>query len=246
MQIRTLHHERFQFVFGSNLAGRHGKGGARAAQRFYGAGEGCGRGPTGSAYALPTKTKDLEIRALEQVRADIDHFLEHAHQRPDHTFMLTRIGCGLAGFDDEQIAPAFAQAPDNVWIPRLWQRILGINQTTFRVIVAGSRDFHDAHLIFTKLDSLLKRRGTQRIEIISGACPEGVDAIGEHYAEAADLDLTRWPAGWESFGNPAGPLRNAAMAWYADALALFRRGQSRGSTNMLEMAQREQLMVRQG
>ena len=86
------------FVFGSNLAGRHGKGAALHAARTYGAVYGVGEGLTGNAYAIPTKGKQLQILPLADIHKSVDEFLRFAVSRPDLLFMLTPVGCGLAGY----------------------------------------------------------------------------------------------------------------------------------------------------
>lgn len=105
------------FVFGSNLAGVHGAGAAAWAARHRGALAGVGRGPTGQAYALPTK--DITIRALPlSVIAVFAHeFKDYARKYPDTQFQVTAIGCGLAGHTPEDIAPMFADAPPNCVMP---------------------------------------------------------------------------------------------------------------------------------
>lgn len=110
------------FVFGSNLAGRHGKGAAWHAMQHCGAIYGQGRGLQGHSYAIPTKDECLKTRSLEQIKEDIDVFLEFARSNFEMKFQVTRIGCGLAGYKDYQIAPMFINAPVNCvfeskWIP---------------------------------------------------------------------------------------------------------------------------------
>lgn len=109
------------FVFGSNLAGRHGKGAALTARMEHGAQPGVGEGLTGSAYAIPTKDERLRTRALADIRASVDRFLAHALANPAATFMVTRVGCGLAGYQDHDIAPMFAGAPANCELPEGWR-----------------------------------------------------------------------------------------------------------------------------
>lgn len=101
------------FVFGSNLAGRHGKGGALEARERWGAEPGVGVGPTGRAYAIPTK--DAQLRPLPLVAIDVHvaGFIAYAMSRPDLHFYVTRIGCGLAGYTEAEIRPLFARAPAN-------------------------------------------------------------------------------------------------------------------------------------
>lgn len=131
----------FVFVFGSNDAGIHGAGAARAASLYRQFPWGCGEGYAKRCYAIPTK--DLEIRShtLAIVRRNVGSFLMFANEILDleaaygadrntvlygHTqFQVTRIGCGLAGFTDEEIAPLFADAPLNCWFDKTWQPLLG-------------------------------------------------------------------------------------------------------------------------
>lgn len=113
------------FVFGSNLAGRHGKGAALWAVQHRGAVYGQGFGMQGNSYALPTKDgrngADLKDPAqtlpLEAIRGHAMLFLAFACAHPHRTFQLTPIGCGHAGYTPEQIAPMFAGAPPNVILP---------------------------------------------------------------------------------------------------------------------------------
>ena len=100
------------FVFGSNLAGRHGAGAALDAKKRWGAIYGRGEGLQGQSYALPTKDATPwpdrpKTLSLEIIREKIVDFLEFAQLRSDLTFRMTRIGCGLAGFKDHEIAPMF-------------------------------------------------------------------------------------------------------------------------------------------
>lgn len=113
------------FVFGSNLAGLHGAGAARIAERRYGAKRGCGAGLWGSSYALPTKDKRLSSLPLEIVAAFVKSFLHVARENPVLRFKVTRVGCGLAGFRDEEIAPLFAGAPGNCAFDEAWRPWLG-------------------------------------------------------------------------------------------------------------------------
>jgi len=112
------------FVFGSNLAGIHGAGAAREALRHYGAVYGEGRGAQGNSYAIPTKDEVLQTLPLRIVEVYIWAFLCHARAHPKQDFQVTRIGCGLAGFYDAEIAPLFALAPDNCLFDAAWKRYL--------------------------------------------------------------------------------------------------------------------------
>lgn len=105
------------FVFGSNLQGQHAGGAARTANLKFGAQWGVGVGPTGRCYAIPTMHGGVDA-----IRPYVDQFIEYAKLHPELIFLLTRVGCGIAGFRDADIAPLFAQLRDvpNVTVPREW------------------------------------------------------------------------------------------------------------------------------
>lgn len=109
------------FVFGSNLAGRHGKGAALYARRYRGAVYGQGEGLQGNSYAIPTKDAQLRKLPLPVVACAVERFVAFARLRPDLQFQLTPIGCGLAGFTRQQIEPLFAAIPANVIPPPEWR-----------------------------------------------------------------------------------------------------------------------------
>ena len=108
------------FVFGSNLAGRHGKGAALCALKEHGAIYGQGKGLQGNSYAIPTKDIDLKVIPLVHIREYVQEFLIFADTHPEFIFKVTRIGCGLAGYKDEDIAPMFKDAPYNCILPSGW------------------------------------------------------------------------------------------------------------------------------
>lgn len=108
------------FVFGSNLAGRHGKGAALHARKHHGAIYGQGWGRQGNSYAIPTKDSKLKTLPLWMIDSAAQEFITYAKLHPELTFELTRIGCGLAGYKDEDIAPMFKYAPENVLKPTGW------------------------------------------------------------------------------------------------------------------------------
>ena len=105
------------FVFGSNLAGRHGKGAALHARLFYGAVYGKGDGLQGRSYAIPTKDAKLKPLPLDIIRQHVAIFIGFATAFSEVTFTLTAIGCGLAGYKPADIAPMFKDAPPNVIKP---------------------------------------------------------------------------------------------------------------------------------
>ncbi len=112
------------FVFGSNLAGRHGKGAALWARQHRGAIYGRGVGPQGNAYAIPTKDRQLRVLPLSVIHVHVADFLGYARRRPDLRFEITPIGCGLAGYRRDQIAPMFAGSPPNVILPDAFRGVL--------------------------------------------------------------------------------------------------------------------------
>lgn len=107
------------FVFGSNLAGRHGKGAALFARQKCGATYGQGEGLQGDSYAIPTKDAQLRTLPLSEVQKHVETFLDFARQF-NAIFTVTRIGCGLAGYQDADIAPMFAAAQPNCILPDGW------------------------------------------------------------------------------------------------------------------------------
>ena len=102
------------FVFGSNLAGMHGGGAARVAFRQFGAVMGCGVGLRGQSYAIPTMQGGVET-----IKPYVDDFIAFAKAHPELFFYVTRIGCGIAGFKDKEIAPLFREAMgvENICLP---------------------------------------------------------------------------------------------------------------------------------
>lgn len=109
------------FVFGSNLAGMHGGGAAWVANMKFGAEWGIGVGLTGRSYAIPTMHGGVET-----IKPYVDEFIRFAQTNPELKFLVTRIGCGIAGFRDEEIAPLFDEAThvSNIYLPETFYNIL--------------------------------------------------------------------------------------------------------------------------
>lgn len=105
------------FVFGSNLKGMHGGGAAYIAYRKFGAIMGQGVGLQGQSYGIPTMQGGVET-----IRPYVDEFIQFAKEHPTLTFLVTRIGCGIAGFTDDEISPLFEKAHDveNIVLPPRW------------------------------------------------------------------------------------------------------------------------------
>lgn len=102
------------YVFGSNLAGKHGAGSARVAKNCHGAIYGQGVGRQGNAYAIPTKDANLRPLPLDRVDFYVQEFLIYAYENPQLTFRVVDIGCGLAEYKPYQIASMFSHPPANV------------------------------------------------------------------------------------------------------------------------------------
>lgn len=113
------------FVFGSNLAGIHGAGAARTAHKHHGAIWHQGFGHHGNSFAIPTKDNTIHTLPLDRVKGYVEMFIAYAKANPELKFQVTRIGCGLAGYRDEQIAPLFFNAPVNCEFDLAWEGILG-------------------------------------------------------------------------------------------------------------------------
>ena len=109
------------FVFGSNLAGMHGGGAARMARLHFGAVLGNGDGPQGQSYAIPTMQGGVET-----IQPYVDKFISYAKAHPEQTFLVTPIGCGIAGFMPDDIAPLFEKAicVENIHLPQSFWEIL--------------------------------------------------------------------------------------------------------------------------
>ena len=109
------------FVFGSNLEGMHGGGAARAAYNKFGAIWGQGAGLQGQSYGIPTMHGGVDV-----IKPYVDEFINFAKSHPQLKFLVTRIGCGIAGFKDEEIAPLFQDAfeIENIYLPKSFYDIL--------------------------------------------------------------------------------------------------------------------------
>lgn len=108
------------FVFGSNIQGAHGGGAAWFAHKKFGAEWGVGEGLTGRTYALPTMEGEASMKRA------VDHFIDCARQHPELTFLVTAVGCGIAGYTAAEVAPLFKEATtlENVYLPQLFWKEL--------------------------------------------------------------------------------------------------------------------------
>jgi len=108
------------FVFGSNIQGAHGGGAARYAYQKFGAEWGVGEGLTGRTYALPTMEGNASMKRA------VEHFIDCAKAHPEFTFLVTAVGCGIAGYTPDEVAPLFWEATslENVYLPQVFWNIL--------------------------------------------------------------------------------------------------------------------------
>lgn len=171
------------FVFGSNLAGSHGGGAARIAYEKFGAVWGQGVGLQGQSYAIPTMQGGVET-----IKPYVDEFISFAKENAHLTFLVTRIGCGIAGFRDEEIAPLFADAIDveNIVLPEEFvviinsdtvddpfclKRFLEPQEQTYKIALEeindGQKRSHWIWWIFPQL-AVLGRSGNAKYYGISG------------------------------------------------------------------------------
>jgi hypothetical protein len=111
------------FVFGSNLAGNHIGGAAKQAREQFGAKEGIGEGLTGQCYAFPTLGKNMERRTDHQLRMSALKLFACAMVNRDKDFLLTKVGCGIAGYSEEYMMSIFRskeKRPKNIFLPEDW------------------------------------------------------------------------------------------------------------------------------
>ena len=141
-------------------------------------------------------------------------------------------GCGLGGGDWAHVLLLMEQCFTDCTI-KIYSRE-DPEAERFRVIIAGSRNFADYELLKSKCDFLFSKR--KPTAILCGEA-RGADTLGKRYAEANQIPVLSFPADWEQYGRKAGYIRNSAMAEHADALIAFWDGQSRGTRNMIEIAQ---------
>lgn len=117
------------FVFGSNLAGRHGAGSALHALRYYGAVEGQGEGWQGESYGIPTKDRELKSLSVAEIYKAVRRFVKFAREHPEMEFLVVEVGCGLAGYDATCMAPMFHDCPSNCQLSDRFKEILGKART---------------------------------------------------------------------------------------------------------------------
>lgn len=218
-----------KFVFGSNLAGRHGAGAAKVAREKFNAQNTVGRGPTGSSYAIPTKDWDLNTLHLSDIEEFISEFIQHVKYSYNDLFYLTPIGTGLAGYSHNDIVPFFKKEilPDNIIIPKVWEEFIPKKQG--RILVYGGREwcyykegtdylpkldlkkFYQSCFIVEQLAKMMYRK--ENLVMITG-CAKGADEIPiEMYKKFPKTYLRplEFKPDWKNLGKKAGPIRNQQM-----------------------------------
>lgn len=110
------------FVFGSNLAGKHDGGAAKFAASKFGAEYGVGEGVTGQTYALPTLHANFGKMTTQTLRKHVNIFIDYATIHKDKTFILTRVGTGIAGYDENKMIELFKNSPSNVIKSKSWHK----------------------------------------------------------------------------------------------------------------------------
>lgn len=122
--IKLLENE--VFVFGSNLGGFHSKGAALTAQKKFGAIYGTASGLQGKSYGIPTKDRKLNKLTVDQIAVHVNRFIKFAAANPQLTFLVTEVGCGLAGNKYKDIAPLFIGALplQNVKLPKNFLNVI--------------------------------------------------------------------------------------------------------------------------
>jgi uncharacterized protein (TIGR02452 family) len=189
------------FVFGSNLAGAHGGGAARLAYNRFGAIWGQGVGLQGQSYAIPTMQGGVET-----IKPYVDEFVEFARQHPEYKFLVTRIGCGIAAFTPNEIAPLFKDAieVENVILPEDFVGVLSKtqdNKCSSIITWDSEKDFLEKYRVlmervkegdsiaYYQVKELRAKEFRNTIEIVNQE--HYVSESGEEYVFPNDSDMMR-------------------------------------------------------
>ena len=204
------------FVFGSNLAGRHGAGAAKFAREHHGAVYGQGVGFQGSSYAIPTKDRTLALLPLDRIAFYVNEFTDFAIAHPEMKFQVTPIGCGLARGNEtreervREIAPLFKRARNyrNIQLPKEFDPK---NGTTYKwrdfdawidpspnfvpkdvknlyVGIVGSSHAQYTESYRKTIDGILSKYNPATTVIVSGGA-KGVDTFGVNQAKAKGFEI---------------------------------------------------------
>lgn len=221
-QIRDVQDGFGTFVFGSNLAGRHGKGAALLARTYRGARTGKGYGPQGTCYALPTKDVDLKILSLKEISKHVSDFLAYAQSRPNEVFQLTRVGCGLTGYRDSEIAPMFYSAPKNIILPGIWRQMREIDFVSVSII---ADEYSTEEQIQERIEHLIETKGNPIFSVIAGTVAER--AIIDLADRKPGLRIQCFSPNPGLYKDSAKACLEMAMVWAASEIQLI--GPEQGS-----------------
>ena len=182
------------FVFGSNLAGRHGRGAALFAARYRGARYGIGVGLQGNSYALPTKDEAIEVLPISTIQRYVNEFVEFAIERSDLTFFVTKVGCGLARVQDKIMAKIFERANafivPNLILPEVW-----VNPTTGYDLLSTTLDFDRERYSRNMFDQNVPV--TAFVNIVN----KTDDRTSEKNCLDLGFDVVRIPVAYEIYGS---------------------------------------------
>ena len=230
------------FVFGSNKAGRHGRGAAKHALQYCGAIYGQDEGLQGRSYAIPTKERDWKIRSLPDIKEAVVRFLRFADEHAEMTFQVTRVGCGLARLPDEEIFPLFKAAPTNCLLPGIWEaKRTGVQ----RLLIDGSRTCENYDLLYEEADKAIAAWGLKSTEVeIVHTVANGAPSLAARYAKERGMRPVVFEAQWNRLGKNAGVICNESMAWYSTHALILWDGRSGDARHMHETAQKSRLRTR--
>lgn len=183
----------YYWVFGSNLAGIHGKGAALVAKDLFNAEIGVGVGITGKCYAIPTKDNEIKTLPLDVIKGYVNSFKQFANSNPDKKFWITGVGTGLAGYTKDQIAPLFKGCGRNCSFPKDWQKYIEVKLYAG----IGSRETpEDVLEIMKRIAEVLAQKG---LTLRSGAAP-GADQAFEVGCDKVKGKKEIWLP-WEGFNE---------------------------------------------
>lgn len=228
------------FVFGSNLAGKHIGRCAAFAAKHYNAEVGIGEGPTGQSYAVPTKDEHLDALPLADVQWHVEQLLAYARTQRDARFQVTRIGCGLAGFTDAQMAPLFKKTSDNLFIPGRW---LSLNRQLgrARLFVEGA-DAFTAERIEKTLDECTLPWG-KNIEVVTTGVGSANDIV-RAWARRKELPWTPFLVDTDKFGEIAEMVLDEQLAWYCTHAIVYHAQVDGAFPRRMDVLRKEGLKVR--
>lgn len=215
-QIRDVQDGFGTFVFGSNLAGLHGKGAALTARTYRGARQGKGLGPQGTSYALPTKSVNLKPLSLKEISNHVREFIAYAESRPQEVFQQTRVGCGLAGFKDSEIAPMFFAAPKNIILPGVWRQMREIDFSSVSVVAEQNATEAEIEKI---IEDLIKTKANPVFSVMAGTVEErAISNLADRTAGMRIQCFSPNPALYKDFARASLEL---TMVWAASSIRLI-------------------------